>query len=90
MKIKYLKQFRKDILKLDGAKKEQFKKRIEFFQLNQNHPLLNNHELKGSLKGRYTINITGDMRAMYRILSQREDELIIEFIRLGSHSQLYR
>ena len=88
MKVKYLKQFRKDILKLNKKQLDQFKNRMAFFQLDTNHSYLDNHPLKGRLKGLYSINITGDIRAIYRS-KQYKNELVCEFVRLGTHSKLY-
>ena len=88
MRIKYLKQFRKDILKLNKKQLAQFKKRIALFQLDLNHSYLDNHPLKGSLKGLYSINVTGDIRAIYRP-KKLKSGLVCEFIRLGTHSELY-
>lgn len=88
MKINYLKQFRKDILKLNPKQLAQFKKRIELFQMNPKAKQLRNHPLKGILKGKFSINITGDIRAIYGI-EKVNDELEIHFIRLGTHSELY-
>lgn len=88
MKIKYLKQFRKDILKLNKKQLDQFKNRMAFFQLDPKHSYLNNHPLQGKLKGFFSINITGDIRAIYKPKRYR-NELTCEFIRLGTHSELY-
>ena len=41
------------------------------------------------MKGFYSINITGDLRAIYYIFKEDKQELIIGFTRLGTHSQLY-
>ena len=48
-------------------------------------PLLRNHPLTGELAGCHSINITGDIRAIYRIV---DDEMYV-YQMIGSHSQLY-
>lgn len=88
MKIKFLKRFRKDVLKLNKTQLLQFKKRLALFKLNPDHSYLNNHALKGKLNGRFSINISGDLRAIYR-KKKSKNETIVEFVRLGTHSELY-
>jgi len=45
---------------------------------------LNNHSLSGEWRGYRSIDITGDIRAVYRI----ENEINL-FVAIGSHNQLY-
>ena len=46
---------------------------------------LNNHPLKGKWSGYRSINISGDLRALYKEMG--EDKVI--FTNIGSHNQLY-
>ncbi len=86
MIIKSTKQFDKMYLKAPIQIKEAFKKRLELFKANQNHPLLKKHQLKGPYKNYFSINITGDWRAIFQELQNGE---IIFFLMLGTHSKLY-
>ena len=88
MKIKYLKQFLDDVAKLNIRQAKRLKERLELFLEHPTHPALRNHKLKGKLKNFCSINITGDIRAIYKIKKHKK-ELIAEFIRLGTHTQLY-
>lgn len=63
-----------------------FRKRFALFKRNPQNPLLRNHKLTGEYKGIYSINITGDWRALYEIV----DNETIVFLLLGTHSQLYK
>ena len=65
-----------------------FQKRIEMFLKDQYHPQLRNHFLSGSLQRYRSINITGDWRALFRMLDQN-NRAIIFFDAIGTHSQLY-
>ncbi len=78
-------QFKKSPLEIKIA----FRKRIKLFIQNPFDPQLRNHPLKGVLQGYKSINITGDWRALYSELKEKE-EIIIVFEMLGKHSQLYR
>ena len=64
---------------------QQTKARIELWQEQPNHPLLRLHRLEGKLSNFYSINITGDIRALYEVIG--EAVVIYQFI--GTHSQLY-
>ncbi len=62
-----------------------FEERLALFVENQYHPLLNNHSLQGEWAGCRSINITGDMRAIFEEIAENN----FEFIAFGSHSELY-
>jgi len=78
-------QFQKLISRSPRKIQLQFKDRLELFLENDRHPLLNNHRLTGKLKEYYSINVTGDWRALYSI---QDDTIVFEVI--GTHSQLYK
>jgi addiction module RelE/StbE family toxin len=85
MVIVFGKCFYKDYKKLSKKKQEQFWNRLEIFKENQNNPQLNNHKLHGTYGGFYSINISGDIRAIYEQVSKNK----ALFIKIGTHSELY-
>ena len=84
MTIDYHKDFIKTFKKLPLKVKNQFKERQLLFEKDQFNPTLNNHALKGKYQGYRSINIAGDLRAIF----QKENQNII-FVKIGSHSKLY-
>lgn len=84
MQIGYSKSFLKQAKRLPPALRQQLYERIELFTKNPLHRSLRNHALKGKWKEYRSINITGDVRALYL---QKEDEAIFDAV--GTHSQLY-
>lgn len=85
MQVRYSKKFVKQLAKQPPKVKDALKLRIRLFVVDMHDPLLRNHALQGSLKGFYSINITGDIRALYQIVG---DEIYL-YDMIGSHSQLY-
>lgn len=85
MIIIFHKKFEKQIVKIPKSIQNQFYKKIELFQVNPFDEILNNHELKGKLKGYRSINITGDVRAIYKQINGK----IIHFVKINTHSELY-
>ena len=83
-KIEFSRQFEKDLRKAPKKIKIAFKARLEIFLQDTFNPILNNHTLTGSYKDYRSINITGDLRAIYRKSSKE-----IMFVALDSHSNLY-
>lgn len=84
--IKTTKKFDKQLSKLSPKIKLKFKKRSLEFLVEPGNPQLNNHSLTGKYHGYFSINITGDLRALY----YEEGDTIIIFAFIGSHSQLYK
>lgn len=84
MEVKFTKQFKKLYKKSPVAIGKPFNERLGIFFSDPNNFVLKNHALKGALVGNFTINITGDWRAVYTV----EGGVVI-FIALGTHSQLY-
>ncbi len=85
MKIIYRKSFVKNFKKKDSFIKQRFLDRQRIFMVNKFDMILNNHTLSGELSGCRSLNITGDVRAIYEEISENH----FEFISLGTHSELY-
>lgn len=77
-------QFKKQFSKLDKSVQSAFADRVYIFLKQPNHILLNNHPLRGDREGFWSINITGNMRAVYKL-----NGTIAIFVEIGTHSQLY-
>lgn len=85
MKIDYTKKFIKQYHKLPTKTQARFKNRLDMFQKEPGNPILNKHPLRGNYQGFYSINVTGDVRALY---THRGNSIIL-FGFIGTHSQLY-
>ena len=86
MNVVFHKRFQKMANKLSPKVKKKMVERIELFTNDPLNVQLSNHSLHTPYKGSYSINITGDYRAIYVL----EDEQTALFTHIGTHSQLYR
>ena len=84
MTIQYTPAFKKQYTKLQKKIQERFDKCLTLFLINPSHPLLRIHPLQGSFAGYWSMNVSGDMRALYRT----NGEHIIIFTLIGTHNQL--
>lgn len=84
MKIRYSRNFVKQFEKADKKIQEKVRGRIALFSENRFEAVLRNHALKGKYEAYRSINITGDLRALYL---ENEGEAIFDI--LGTHSALY-
>ena len=85
MKVVFHKNFKQQYKKLRASEQRKCDERIALFMQNPSHPILNNHSLGGKLKEYQSINITGDIRALYEVVS----EDVALFITIDTHSNLY-
>jgi addiction module RelE/StbE family toxin len=85
MKIVLHRQFEKDYKVLRPNQKKKFKERRNLFLEDPFHPLLNNHPLQGKYTGYRSINIGGDLRAIFKA---RDSDTIV-FVAIGPHGRLY-
>jgi len=85
MNIRYSKRFVKQLKKQPVPVQKTFMARLQIFAQNPYDGQLRRHALKGKLKGFYSIDVTGDVRAIYEIV---DDEIYL-YQMIGSHSQLY-
>jgi addiction module RelE/StbE family toxin len=85
MKVAYSSNFNKKIKKIPKKVIDRFYERLELFEENIFHPLLDNHKLHGKYEGCSSINITGNFRAIFEYF----DEDSIVFSNIGTHAELY-
>ena len=86
MRVAFSKNFIKHAKKLPKSTKLKLYDRVDLFIKNPTHPSLRNHALTGAYKEYRSINITGDVRALYLTISETE----VVFDEIGTHSQLYK
>lgn len=86
MRIFFSKNFNRQFRKLNKKNKSKFGTVLELFSRNIIDPALNNHELKGRLIGYNSIDVTGDIRAIYK----EEIRNVFYFVKIGTHSELYK
>jgi addiction module RelE/StbE family toxin len=84
MRIDYTKGFIKDLKAQPVKIQEKFRIRTILFGQNKFNPMLHNHALIGEYEGFRSINITGDLRAIFQDYGDT-----VVFTCLGTHSQLY-
>ena len=84
MVVNYTQDFIKDSKRLNIRQKEKLEQRLKLFGHDQFNPILNNHSLHGKYLGYRSINITGDLRAIY--IKEGDD---VTFVAIDSHSSLY-
>ncbi len=85
MVIKYLPKFKKQYKKLPAKVQAQFDDSLRLFLVDPTSPKLRVHPLKGNYAGYWSMNVNGDIRALYLL---QQDTMVI-FALTGSHSELY-
>ena len=85
MDVSFTKKFIKQFRRLPNKGQQQFYDRLETFLNDPQHLLLRRHALKGKYGGYHSIDISGDLRAIFRYQSGNS----VMFSLIGTHSQLY-
>jgi len=85
MVIQYTPDFKKQYAKLHKKFRDRFDERVTLFLEHPTNPILRVHPLKGVCAGYWSMNVTGDIRALYRM----DGEQVVIFALIGTHSQLY-
>lgn len=85
MIVKYEKQFKKQYKKLPINFQIQFAERLVLLLEDPTLPQLRVHPLKGAFGGYWSMNVNGDIRALYKL----EGDTVIIFALIGTHSELY-
>ncbi len=83
--IDFTKSFSKQFKVLRPKQKERFYERLELFRRNPHDKALRDHALKGKYNRYRSIDIEGDLRALYYV----KGDTIVIFGFIGTHSQLY-
>jgi addiction module RelE/StbE family toxin len=86
MIIYFHRTFRKKYSKLKIKQKNIAEKRLSIFKKDEFNFILNNHSLLGKYRNYRSINISGNIRAIYKKID--EDSII--FTEIGTHSELYK
>jgi len=86
MRARFNKAFAKQLGRYPHKVQLAFQKRLELFLNDSMNQLLSNHALTGRWDGYRSINISGDLRAVYEMI----DKDMVYFVAFGSHSQLYK
>ncbi len=86
MNFKFHNHFKKTYLKSSKKLQKAIDNRLLLFESAPFAESLKNHILQGKYKNYRSINITGDYRALYKEISKNE----VIFVKLGTHSELYR
>ena len=86
MNVIFHRRFEKMAHKLSPKVKQKMIERIALFTQDPLNKQLRNHALHTPYKGSYSIDVTGDYRAVYELV----DAETALFTHIGTHSQLYR
>lgn len=78
-------QFEKQFKVLSEKIKRKVFERLQIFINDEYCDLLNNHQLHGEYSGCRSINVTGDIRIVYKNVDANSRRLVA----VGTHNQLY-
>ena len=84
-KLIFSTRFKRMYRKLIAKRQRVCDDRLRLFAVNPRHSLLDVHSLGGEYAGCFSINITGDVRAVYRMITTGT----AYFLAVGTHSELY-
>jgi len=82
--VRFHKHFEKQYKKLKQQEKDKFQERLKIFLQEEFNPILDNHPLKGRYLGFRSIDVKGDLRALYK-----KDGEVVVFSIIDNHSNLY-
>ncbi len=85
MTIQFHRNFEKQYRKLRSNQQKKVQERLSLFLRNQFDPILNNHPLRGKYQDYRSVNVGGDLRAIYKMVSDTESI----FVAVGTHNKLY-
>ncbi|MDR1264919.1 MAG: type II toxin-antitoxin system RelE/ParE family toxin [Propionibacteriaceae bacterium] len=85
MRVRFAKPFVKQLARLPRSTQATALARIDLMLAHPDDPLLRRHRLQGRLRHLWSIDITGDVRALYELVG---DETVVYQL-IGSHFELY-
>ena len=86
MDLYFKKKFIKKFKKLPVNIRAKFSENIKLFKINTHNSILNNHALHGTYANCRSINVTGDLRAVYK--TQNKNRVL--FVDIDNHPNLYK
>lgn len=89
MKILYKKSFVKSYQCLSEKLRDKIKNVLQIFIKNPTDKVLHNHWLEWKYKWKRSIDVTGDVRIIFKEISEWRYELV-EIHDVWTHSQLYK
>jgi len=87
MKIEYHKNFIKQFEKLQRKEQERVLNAMKLFENEPFSEQLRNHRLKGELSQFRSVSAGGDLQLHY--YEKEPNHIVVVFVAIGSHSQLY-
>ncbi len=87
MRIDFHKRFKKQYRKLPQNIRTKVDSTLRQFRQDPFQPKLRNHALTGSMKGKRSISVTGDMRIIFE---EFDDYTVVIMLRVGNHGRLYK
>ncbi len=85
IQVDFTKKFWKQYYKLPKKFQDQFDTRLQLLLIDELDSRLRIHPLKANYAGYWSMDVNGDLRALFR----RDSDRIIIFAFIGTHSQLY-
>lgn len=86
MKVIFQKSFRKRYEKFPSKIQENVDEAILRFRSDPLNPVLKNHSLKGSMLGKRSFSVTGDMRVIFE---EHQGYTLVFMLDVGTHNQVY-
>jgi mRNA-degrading endonuclease YafQ of YafQ-DinJ toxin-antitoxin module len=77
--------FEKSYARQELGVKAAFRERRNLLLIDPDHPLLNCHPLQGKWKGYWSMNVNGDVRAVFKT-----EGFFAIFVEIDTHGRLYR
>ena len=84
--VVYQSRFRRQYKKLSEKMQDLVDERVDLYKRDVRNPKLRVHALHGKLEGHLSMDITGDVRAVFE---EKEDDGVVVFRAVGTHGQLY-
>ncbi len=88
LRIEFTNRFNRQRKACPLAIKVAFREALELFLEDSNHPQLRNHRLRKTLSPYRSIDVTGDVRAIFKV-TQINGQKNITFHKIGTHKQQY-
>lgn len=86
MKVLFHSHFIKKYSKLSKDIRAKADERLFLFETDTKNPILNVHQLGGVWKDHWSINITGDLRAVFKFVTKD----MVQFVEVDNHNNLYK